>query len=188
MDSIVMAAIISASVTVIGILFAYLTWRRDVRIKLQNLREQVSVELIRQRIRPYVELMKQLEIFSSLRKEEFLSSSNKIEQAINILQNAIYGKPGLIASHQTRPLLLFVRLGCMQFKNEEISIEELIHRVWALEFSLRSDIGIPQPMWESEVERIHKETSKRESGSNWERAWENVVKDYPWPKLDLRYK
>jgi hypothetical protein len=51
---------------------------------------------------------------------------------------------------------------------------------------MRSDVGIVQPMWESEVERIQKLTDKNER--NWERAWENVVKNYPWDKLDFRYK
>ena len=171
MDSTILSATISAGVTTIGLISAYVTWRRDVKIKLRQLREQVSVELIRQRIEPYSEFMKQLEVFSSFRKDKFESNADKmVDEVIKILQSALYGKIGLLASHETRPLLAFVRLGCTQFANEKISFEELSHRVWALHFALRSDIGIPQPLWDSEVERIHLEATNQP-----DRSWEDVA-------------
>lgn len=186
LDSGIVSAIISAIVTIVGLISAYATWRRDMKIKLQKMREEVSAELISQRIEPYAEFMKHLEVFSSLHRNELETNTQKMAEVIDMLQDAIYGKIGLIASHQTRPLLLFVRLGCIQFTKSEITFEELIHRVWALHFSMRSDVGIIQPMWESEVERIQKQTGKGER--SWERAWESVVKNYPWDKLDFRYK
>jgi hypothetical protein len=130
--------------------------------------------------------MKQLEVFSSLHRQELESDPKKMAEVIDMLQGAIYGKTGLVASHQTRPLILFIRIGCIQLTKGEITFEELIHRVWALHFSMRSDIGIVQPMWDSEVENIQRQSPKDEG--EWEYAWENIVKNYPWDKLDFRYR
>lgn len=185
MDSTILSAIISACVTTIGLVSAYAGWRRDVKLKLRQMREQVSTELIRERMVPYSEFMKHLEVFSSLHKQEFETNIKWTHEAMSILQGAIYGKIGLLAAHETRQLLLFVRLGLLQFSMTEISFEELLHRVWALHFALRSDIGIIQPMWDSEVERIQSRSTE-EPDRSWD-YWEQVVKHYPWQKLDFRY-
>lgn len=175
MDTNLIAAIISGFVATFGILFAYTQWRRDVKIKLGQLKETVSVELIRQRIEPYTELMHRLEMLSSIHKEELESSPKKVQAFIDILQKLLYGKVGLLASHETRLMLIYLRSGCFGFMKRKIEFSDLMKRLWALHFSLRSDLGITQPSWSSEIERI-----RNEPGKNDEQTIAELIKTYPW--------
>ena len=50
-------------------------------------------------------------------------------------------------------------------------------RVWALHLSLRSDLGIRQPEWESAVEKARKTPNGDFS------EWAALVKAYPWERL-----
>ncbi len=178
MEPILLAAIISALVTAIGLLFGYSQWRRDVQIKLGQLRETVSVELIRERIEPYSCLMKQLETVSSVHKDDLQNHPERILAFVDVLQEALYGKVGLLASHETRLVLLYARSGCRAVAEGKVPFDELRLRLWALHLSLRSDLGIAQPMWSSEIERIRESAAKQEARSTAE-----LVKSYPWENV-----
>jgi hypothetical protein len=175
MDTNLIAAIISGFVATFGILFAYTQWRRDVKIKLGQFRETVSVELIRQRMEPYSELMHHLEMLSSVHEEELMSTPKKMQVFIDNLQNLLYGKVGLLASHETRLMLIYLRSGCMGFMKRKIAFHDLMMRLWALHFSLRSDLGISQPSWTNEIERIRNEPAKDD-----EQTIAELINTYPW--------
>jgi hypothetical protein len=172
------AAIISAFLTAMGLLFGYIQWRRDVKIKLGQIRETVSVELIRQRIEPYSVFYKQLEVMSSIHSEELQANPEKVRQYAEMLQDNMYGTVGLISSHETRLILIYVRLGCKEFVEGKIGFSDFRLRLWALHFSLRSDLGISQPFWSSEVERIRAKAISIE-----ERTISELVESYPWNKV-----
>jgi len=180
MEPAIIAAIIGATVSLATLAFGYSQWRRDVKLKLGQIREEISIELVRQRIDPYAEFMGDLEKLSSFHLDELRENSVKAEAAQKILQEAVYGKIGLLASHNTRQVLLFVRIGCEQFIDKKIEKDEFIARLWALHFALRSDLGIRQPAWPSEVERVHKEAAKDE-----DRAFQTLITSYDWSKVDL---
>ncbi len=78
MDATLIAALVSALVTVAGLLFAYRQWHRDYTIRVNRIREEVSIELIRQRMKPYSTLMKQLEIASSLYWDQLTQEPGKV--------------------------------------------------------------------------------------------------------------
>lgn len=179
MDPTISAALISAVVATITVGFGYSQWRRDLKLKLGQIREEVSVELIRQRIEPYADFMNGLEALSSLHLDEIQAHPDKLFGGIQVLQDAIYGKVGLLASHSTREVVLYVRVGCQDFAKGKISRNELTLRLWALHIALRSDLGIAQPKWPSEVERIHEDASKYES-----QAYESSIVNYPWGEID----
>jgi hypothetical protein len=183
MEPSILAALISAFVASIGVVFGYSQWRRDVKIKLGQIREEVSVELIRQRIEPYAEFMKDLEALSSLHLDEVQAHPEKMFAGMQVLQDAVYGKVGLLTSHSTRQVLLYVRAGCKHFVEGKITKGELTARLWALHFALRSDLGIAQPEWPSEVERIHADALRDEGQS-----FESLIKGYPWHKVDLEMR
>lgn len=179
MEPTVVAVIISAVVTAFGLLVGYIQWRRDVKIKMGQIRETVSVELIRQRINPYGLFFQKLEMISSLHKQKYMKDRAKIHPFRKELQKAIYGNVGMLASHETRQLLIYVRSGCNEYLDDKIPFEQLRMRIWALHLSLRSDLGISQPNWLSEIERVRTDAAKYEFSS-----WEKLVESYPWDNID----
>ncbi len=180
MEPAIIAALIGAIISVMTLAFGYNQWRRDVKIKLGQVREEISIELVRQRIEPYAEFMRNLELMSSLNLDGLREDPAKAEAAQRIIQDAIYGKVGLLVSHNTRQVLLFVRIGCQDFLGGKIGKDELVARLWALHFALRSDLGISQPAWPSEVERVHQDAAKDE-----DRAFQTLITSYDWSRVDL---
>jgi hypothetical protein len=178
MQPTLIAIFVSSTVTIIGLLVGYTQWRRDIQIKLGQIRETVSVELIRQRIEPYAEFYRDLEMASRFHEKEFQANPKKINEFMTVLQNAVYGKIGLLASHETRLILLYVKSACIDFMEKRAPFAELQLRLWALHLSLRSDLGISQPQWSSEIERIRTDATNRQ-----EKSIADLVKSYPWDTL-----
>jgi hypothetical protein len=160
------SALISAIVTIIGLAIGFVQWRRDVQIKLGQIRESVSVELIQQRIEPYTEFWKRLEAGSSIHLEEYEKNpQQKAQEIFNILQDAVYGKVGLLASHETRLVLLYLRSICRDIitGNQQIPFSDFRLKLWALHVALRSDLGIQQPMWKDVIEKIREFSDDRKN-------------------------
>ncbi len=157
MDSGLVAALISGVITIIGIGIAYVQWRRDVQIKIEHLRDQVTVELIQQRVEPYSLLMKELEPMSTLYQENIQKHPNLASDFAKVFQEAIYGPIGLLASSDTRQVLVYARWGCVLLAKDKISYDEWLKRIWAVHLAIRSDLGIIQPNWPSEIERLRKQ-------------------------------
>lgn len=174
----IIAALIGASVPTFIAIVAYLQWRRDFELKSRQLSEAVTAELIGQRIGPYTELMQELRLGSSHHDTVSGMSAETIERLFDILQSAIYGATGLLATHETRQLMLHARSGCILYKRKAIDYQQLMLRLWALHLSLRSDLGIHQPEWESTVEKVQTATNIDDFTK-----WEDLVRYYPWERL-----
>ncbi|MEL6193960.1 MAG: hypothetical protein AAFR66_18000 [Bacteroidota bacterium] len=58
------AAIISGVVTVVGFFIAFLRWKHEVNLKIEEIKEEVTSELIKQRIEPYITLTESIAIIS----------------------------------------------------------------------------------------------------------------------------
>jgi hypothetical protein len=157
MDSGLIAALISGVITIIGIGIAYVQWRRDVQIKIEHLRDQVTAELIQQRVEPYSALMRELEPMSTLHREKIQNHPNLVRDFLKVFQEAVYGSVGLLASSDTRQILVYARWGCILFAEGKISYDKWLKRIWAVHLAIRSDLGIIQPNWPSEIERLRKQ-------------------------------
>jgi hypothetical protein len=178
MEPTIIAIIISSGITLVGLAIGYKQWRRDVEIKLGQIRETVSVELIRQRIEPYTKFLEDLEIVSRAHEKEFEQDPQKLGAFLQILQHTIYGKIGLIASHETRLILLYVKSVCMDVMEGKARFGEFQLSLMALHLALRSDLGISQPQWSSEIERIRTDATQKQ-----ENSITNLVESYPWETL-----
>ncbi len=99
MDSSLIAACVSATVTAVGLFLGYIQWRRDVRVKVDEIRKEVSLKLVTERIEPYTELMQGLEIASTFHREGL---QPELGELLDALQKAIYGRVGLLDRSQPR--------------------------------------------------------------------------------------
>jgi hypothetical protein len=150
-------ALTSLVVVSVTSLFAWLRWRRDVHIKLEQIRDDVTAELIRQRVKPYANFIKALEPMSSLHKKEIEADPQIANSFANIFQEAIYGSVGILASHDTREFIVYARLSCVAFAQNIIKYEDWLKSVWAVSLALRSDLGITQPDWDNEIDRLRRQ-------------------------------
>ena len=175
---IVLAAVISAAVSMTVAFLAYRQSRLDIEVKQHQLSESVTAELIRQRVAPYTDLMKGMECASSCHDTVTELGTQSIDQLARVIQKAVYGQVGLLATHETRQLILHVRAGCVLYTSRGITHSQLMLRLWALHLSLRSDLGIHQPDWETAVDKIQKKTAVSDFTK-----WEDLVKSYPWERL-----
>jgi hypothetical protein len=160
MSDVILSTIISAAITLIGFLLASFRWRKDIKVKLASIHDEITGELVRQRIGPYSELFIRMEKMSSIHKETIIAHPEMVKNFSEIFQDAAYGLAGLLASYDTREFLVYARKECTSFANGEISVDEyewLQKCFWAVHVSLRSDLGIMQPNWPNEIERFRKQ-------------------------------
>lgn len=146
----------SLVVALVTTLFAWLQWRRDVQIKLAEIRDEVTTELIRQRVKPYNEFVQKLEPMSSVHREEVEANPKIANEFEKIFQEALYGPVGMLASHDTRQFIVYARLSCTAFAKNYINYEDWRSSVWSVLLALRSDLGIVQPDWDNEIDRLSK--------------------------------
>jgi hypothetical protein len=183
METNLIISVAGAVIPIVGIMIAYYQWRKDVQIKLAFLQDQVTAELVKQRMQPYTELMKKLEALSRYHIREMVANPRLKRNTFSILQSALYDAVGLLASHDTREILVYAREGCRKFDEKKADGEELGKRIWALQLGLRSDLGIYQPEWPSEIERLRKNiTSERKLQLPRERVYQEVVGKYAGKK------
>lgn len=180
MASEIISALIGASVGIIVAGAAYIQWKRNFELMSRQLSEDVTTELISQRVAPYTEFMKNLRMFSSSHDTVTELSTEITNRLFDTLQDAVYGAVGLLASHETRQLILHARGGCVLYQRKAIDHSQLMLRLWGLHLSLRSDLGIHQPEWASAVERILHNSSTEDFTK-----WEELVRYYPWERLSV---
>lgn len=148
------AAFISGTVTIIGFLIAYFRWKHEVNLKFDEIKKEITSEIIKQRFRSFSALMINLEITSSIHKEKLIADQKYREQATKIYQDAIYGEPGLLASHETRQILIIARLTSEKFENQPDIYDDWRRVIWASILALRNDLGIPQPKWNNILDDV----------------------------------
>lgn len=178
MTSEIVAALIGASVGIMVAGAAYIQWRHGFELMSRKLSEDVTTELITQRVAPYTEFMKNLRMASSDHDTVTEMSTETVDRLFDMLQDAIYGAVGLLASHETRQLILHARGGCILYQRKVINHNQLMLRFWGLHLSLRSDLGIHQPEWESSVEKVLHNSDIKDFTK-----WEELVRHYPWERL-----
>ena len=165
MDSIVASALISAAITSVGVIFGQIRWRRDLQIKLEGLRDEVATELIRQRTSAYSDFFLKLEPMSTIHRAKIEQNHHLALNFMKIFQEATYSPVGLFASSDTREIMVYARLGCKLYADEKITYDEWLQRIWAVHYALRSDLGISQPNWPSEIERLRQKVIAQSSHS-----------------------
>ena len=165
MDTSILSVIISASITILGIIVAYIQWRRDVQIKIEGLRDQVATELIKQRTKAYSDFFVKLEPMSTVHRREIEENPKLALDFMRTFQEATYSPVGLFASSDTREIMVYARLGCKLYADGEISYDEWLQRIWSLHYAIRSDLGISQPNWPSEIERLRQKVIAQSSQS-----------------------
>lgn len=160
MDVNLVSIIISATITAFGIFVAYFQWRKEVQIKLNQFREEITTELVKSRVDVYIKFIQELEPMSAVYRYEVEENPQKVEEFLKIFQAAIYGAVGLLASQSTRETIIYARLGCKQYMNGEINYGELRKRIQAISIALRSDLGITQTVWQSEIDKLVDKSSR----------------------------
>ena len=159
---------ISAGITLFGLAVAYFQWRKDVKLKLDEIKDEITVELVRQRIEVYKEFLSKLKLLSHINKEELTKNRKKILDFRNAIQDEMYGSVGLLASHHTRFIMGMLREYCRKYGTGEgiasdQEFEDLKKHSWALQLAIKSDLGIPQPEmnWLSAIDYLRKRDTKR---------------------------
>lgn len=150
-------ALISGSVSVIVSAIGFFKSRGDLNAKLNEIHDRVTEEHVKKRIRPYKDLMVKLEPMSRQHEQEIVANRmDKAKQFAAILHNEIYGLVGILASNDTREILVYSRAGWIEYGRFQNTLQDVQMRVWAIHQALRSDLGLPQPAWENEVNRRRK--------------------------------
>ena len=166
--SAILPVLISGGVSLAVAIIAFIQWRREVKIKIGELRNEVTSELIRQRVEPYSKFMVKLEPMSSSHGKRIKDNPLLGNDFAKIIQAGIYGSVGILSSHITREILVYARIGCDRFASKSMDYHDWRKRIWAIPWALRSDLGIPQPKWDNEVDRLiqtrSRESNKEETG------------------------
>ena len=165
MDTKIVAALISAGITFLGVVVAFWRWRRDIQVKLENLRDDVTLELIKQRFKVYAPFFCELEKMSTFHRKKIENNPKLTIDFVNTFQDAIYGPVGLFASSDTRQIMVYARLGCKLYADGDITYAEWLQRIWSVHLAIRSDLGIIQPQWSSEIDRVRKRAVAQSSQS-----------------------
>lgn len=150
----IIPAVVSAIVSLIGLIIVYVQNKKNTENKIKELRKQFAADLIKSRIGPYSEFMKQLEKTSSINKDEILKNPEVKKEIMNLFHEAIYGPIGILASHTTRYLLVESRKATFEFIEGKIDYDGWRKYPWIIALSLRNDLGIDQPGWENEIDLI----------------------------------
>lgn len=147
------AILIPCVTGIFGFIIGYLNYMR-MKAKVK---EDITLELMRNRIDSYNEFLKSLKSLSSYGNEYNDEEYRKrLADAKEIIKDALYNRVGMLASHDTRQFLRLARLGIDKYLRGEIEKTHLHNVIWALHFTLRSDLGIKQPNWDSEIDVIRK--------------------------------
>ena len=160
MDDKLITALISASVSLVVAGLGYWKTKRSLSLQARRVHESVTEELIKQRIDPYTSFLSELEQSSNFHcnnsfDDDVLASFEKS------VHTALYGKVGLLASHETRQLLVYTRIGCDDYRKKlnGVVFDNLLMRRWALLVAIRSDLGIVQPAWDDALRGLDNKSS-----------------------------
>ncbi|PXW89122.1 hypothetical protein C8R34_105103 [Nitrosomonas sp. Nm84] len=164
-DPRIISAIVSGVVALLigGITSLLNLWRIRKEFKQADRRisEEIALELVKQRITYYEKLIADLRVISSkeTQGQDVESLRTKVNKVVNSLQTHIFGRCGLIATHETRETILRLREKCIRFLSgrNTTSFEEIRKASWEVHQMLRSDLGLSQPNLLSAIDRLHSE-------------------------------
>ena len=127
-------------------------WQESFRAELrQNLLQESTLELMRTRLKLYGEVWRTLRITSKHEWRNLSSPDESVRQLAEQLTVFAYSEMGLVMSDLARRLLNNLRAGCSAYLRGEITGDELIYRAHMLKHALRSDLGIVDYEYDSDL-------------------------------------
>ncbi len=102
----------------------------------------------------YGDIWKDLRMTGGYEWRNLADPKASVKQLADRLTDIAHGEVGMIMSDRSRRLLTNLRAGCGGFIREEISGEELIDRAHQLKHSMRSDLGIIDYEYESDLNAV----------------------------------
>lgn len=150
--------IISAGISLIA--FVVTSWFNLLQLRnaKNKLLEDINFELIKLRVEIYSNLMADLKIVSSYETKDLSNEKlkEKLKALIESIQRNIFGKVGLIASHEAREMILRLRGKCSDFIEERIDFKEVHMAAMVVHQILRSDLGLSQPGLDNIIEKFRR--------------------------------
>jgi hypothetical protein len=166
----ILAALISAIVTVVIGFVTFVTttvWnsrklRQELRRERERTEEAITSELIRQRIEPYVEFMRSLEPMSNTRMAQLPEEERRKEAASfsDLFHRAIYGEVCLLATHETREVIVCARARCRYYSEGKCGYDKMLNSIWAIHQMLRADLNLRQPKLAHAIERLQQQPAE----------------------------
>jgi hypothetical protein len=130
-------------------------WQESFRAELRrNLTQESTLEIIRRRISLYGEVWKVLKVTAGYEWRRLEDQKTAVKQLADYLTDISFGEAGLLMSDRSRRLLVNLRSGCGAFLKDLLPDKELIDRAHLLKHSLRSDLGIIDYEYESDLNEV----------------------------------
>lgn len=176
------------SAVVIVLVKSYL----DTKTRAQSLKEDAERALISERLGVYPDLMQNLKGLSfgkwrhtSSTKEEISDeqslSRSDLVKAVGGINDAIFGKLGLVATHEAREMIIRLRTKIERRLegDEDISDKDVTLASWKVHQMLRADLGLNQPYLLNALERLHVEDAYVDK-KDIERLATDTIKHVDW--------
>lgn len=171
----------------VGLKALYDHWK-EVRRDRNKTDESLSTALQEKRLKPYTELMKCLEKISNTHMRTLAPEQQRqvAREIAMVLHNAIYGEIGLLATTETREVILCARSQCAQFAAAQATYEEMRLAIWAIHQMLRADLNLHQHKVQRDIDRIRSGKGLPETQQE---NIEKLIRDMPhieWPTVAQR--
>jgi hypothetical protein len=126
------------------------------RRKRYRTEEALTVEMVRERLKPYTEFMRAMKPMSRTRLQRLSEDDRRKEVAafVEVFNGSIYDSVGLVATHETREVILRTRARCRQYAEGRGAYDSMTKCVCALHHMLRADMGLRQPGLAHTIERL----------------------------------
>jgi hypothetical protein len=179
------AALMSAAVSgLIGLMtFVAALWRlrHEQRRERERADETLTSDLVKERVDPYIAFMRSLESMSNTRLAHLSEEERRREAASfgDVFHRAIYGEVGLLATHETREVIVCARARCRGYAEGRCSYEDMLDAVWAIHQMLRSDLNLRQPRLTHAIERLRQDEMPEDK-----RAIEDLIRSM----VHIRYE
>jgi hypothetical protein len=142
-------------------------WQVSFREELRrNLVQESTLEVTRQRIKLYGEIWRMLKVTSQYEWRHQPDLKTSVKYLVEQLSDAAYNETGMVMSDRSLRLLNNLRNGCADFLRGETADQEIIDRAHMLKHSLRSDLGIIDYEYESDLLAVAASMGKVD---NWEK-------------------
>lgn len=168
------AAIIAASVTLIGLVINVFfqrvqqkQWQEGFRAELQrDLTQESTLEVLRRRLLLYPEIWKALKITAGYEWNKLTDKKVAVQQLADRLTDLAYNETGLVMTDRSRRLLLKLRRDCGSFIQGKLTDTDLKNSTYLLKHSLRSDVGIKDQVYESAMNEVAQGLGKVDDWTN----------------------
>lgn len=127
-------------------------WQESFRAELRrNLIEESTLEITSLRIKLYGGVWRMLKVTSHYEWRSQPDLKDTVKRLVEQLSEVAFSETGMVMSDRSRRLLTNLRSGCAQFLRDEIPGQEVIDRAHMLKHGLRSDLGIIDYEYESDL-------------------------------------